>query len=343
MRLNADKRQCLWLTLDSEGQLRLYAHPDLDFFIPISLNQIVNLTQLNRLPAVGEMMPIWLKIMSEENRNETDSNEPRARVRNSARAEGRTMRNCAPAHNACADAPACVGKDETTKEETKKESGTKKKEKKKAGKEKTEEEEEPQVGKSDSGQSSSAKNNVHTDGTAACEKGSPRARKGRKPRTAMRNTLFGTEAEPLPLRQQRLWNMCVAQADRYDRDHIEQFFGFWSEANEAGVMLCETRDFFDVARRMARFTPDRGREMKQAVAAQVRRELRRRTAAASRAHAPAAAQQQPAEEQLTTAQMVEKSRREAEEQRALAEEKVRNYEAYMRSRQQQAGAPPPDA
>ena len=67
----ADRRQCLWLTLDTEGQLRLYSHLDADNYITVALNQIVNLTSLNRLPAVGEMLPVWLKIARQECREES--------------------------------------------------------------------------------------------------------------------------------------------------------------------------------------------------------------------------------------------------------------------------------
>ena len=54
-----DQRQCLWLTLDSEGQLRLYANPESSESLCISPMLIKNLT---RLPRVGEMLPIWLKL-----------------------------------------------------------------------------------------------------------------------------------------------------------------------------------------------------------------------------------------------------------------------------------------
>ena len=111
MRRNQNRRKCLWLAIDSDGQLRLYVNPESEDYLCVPANMIAG---LDRLPREGEYLPIWLKISSSAY---SQSVIPRARIAPMYAncAEAQIARRGAAAHNACADTETASPCEETTK------------------------------------------------------------------------------------------------------------------------------------------------------------------------------------------------------------------------------------
>ena len=292
-----DQRQCLWLTLDSEGQLRLYADPESNESLCVSPMLIKNFT---RLPRVGEMLPIWLKL-SLSAYSQSIIEEPRVHMHDACNCTPVHMHdacNCTPvqmhdacrgagAHNACADASTDATNtaifEETTKRETTKESSTKKEEKKKRRKEGL-----PSVGHTDTTETLvSAENSLRKEKKAS----SPR-RKSSPPTPPPEAAMVARSPEEAQAAKQAFWADCVKYAGRYGLDYVTSFFGFWAETDRRGRMRWEGERFFNLANRLARWNPDRGGEMRRAIAADVRRRARAVNAEANAAREAIAADEE---------------------------------------------------
>ena len=66
-----------------------------------------------------------------------------------------------------------------------------------------------------------------------------------------RRELFGQQLKAYREEQKEKESQGRRDARIYPRDMYMEFFAYWTEKNESGLMRFETRDYFDIARRLA--------------------------------------------------------------------------------------------